>query len=111
MSIEQINGATLITFNEDRLDKLHAVQFKDRMKEIIINNSNKIALDMSKIGFMDSSGLGAIVNSLKLVGPDGEIVLANVNQPVRQMLDLTRMVRVFRIADSVSEALDYLNTK
>ncbi|MFW5662112.1 MAG: STAS domain-containing protein, partial [Bacteroidota bacterium] len=49
------------------------------------------------IKFMDSSGLGAIITSLKLVATTGDIVLCGVEPEVLQLFKLTRMDKVFSI--------------
>src|SRR5574337_843551 len=50
-------NALIVTPLEDRLDARVAADFKERMSELIASGHTKIALDLSKVEFIDSSGL------------------------------------------------------
>jgi anti-anti-sigma factor len=65
MQLEQRNAgeALVVTPLEERLDARVATDFKERMAELIASGNSKIVLDLSKVEFIDSSGLGAIVSS------------------------------------------------
>ena len=67
-----------------------------------------IVLDLAAVRFMDSSGLGAMVSTLKLLGRDGNLVVCGVTDPVMNLFKLTRMDRVFPMFPSESDALDAL---
>jgi anti-sigma B factor antagonist len=57
------------------------------------------------VRFIDSSGLGAIVSMLKLIGREGDLVLCGVTDPVMSLFKLTRMDRVFQMFPSEHDAL------
>ena len=58
---------------------------------------------------MDSSGLGAVVSSLKMLGGKGDLVICGLKDMVMRMFKLTRMDRVFHIFDSEKEAIKALS--
>lgn len=101
---ETLGDIYIIKIDEFRLVKKVADEFRDKMSNIVKTNC-KIVLNLEKVEFIDSSGLGAIVTSLKHVGSDGDIYLCNTNEVINQMLKLTRMNRVFKTFDSVEEAV------
>ena len=68
-----------------------------------------IVLDMSDVTFIDSSGLGALIASLKIIGDDGELVLCGARDTVESMFKLTRMNKVFRMFGSPEEAVSSLS--
>ena len=71
-----------------------------------LEHNSRIILDCAKLTFINSSGLGAIVSSLRIaLNNDGDIFLANLGVNVQTMLELTRANRVFKIYPSVTEAL------
>src|SRR5574337_659790 len=97
--------ALIVTPLEDRLDARVATDFKERMIELITAGNTKIVLDLSKVEFIDSSGLGAIVSSLKRMGGRGDLVVCGLQETTMTLFKLTRMDRVFQIFDSEQQAV------
>ena len=85
-----------------RLDAAGAEDFKAAMREVIDGGATQVVLDLSGIEFIDSSGLGALVASLKHMGDRGRLELAAPRDPVMKVLRLTRMNAVFTIHDHVA---------
>ncbi len=110
MNIESANknGVLILTLLDKRLDAKLAVDFREAMDELIKKGQHRIAFNMSNIEFIDSSGLGAIVTCLKLMGAKGKFVLYGLKPPVVSMFKMTRMDRVFDIYDTEDQVLDAL---
>ncbi|HQY44316.1 MAG TPA: STAS domain-containing protein [Paracoccaceae bacterium] len=96
LSSQDIDGAQVIRVEEDRIDAAVAIQFKDRMREIA-GNGGRIILDLGQVGFVDSSGLGAIVAVMKFLAPAGRLELAALTPNVSKVFHMTRMDSVFTI--------------
>lgn len=107
MCIEkQQNGQFLVvTFTEKRLSAALASQFEQRMKELIEAGHQHLILDLAKVDFIDSSGLGAIVASFKLLGNKGDFILCGVHGAVASLLNLTRMDRIFPVYKHLDDAI------
>ncbi|MDT8857380.1 STAS domain-containing protein [Paracoccaceae bacterium Fryx2] len=90
---------------EDRIDAAGAIQFKDRMREITQHPAPRVILDLSRVAFLDSSGLGAVVAVMKLLGPVRKLELAGLSPTVEKVFRLTRMDSVFTIHPAVPEGL------
>ncbi len=101
----------IVKLLESRLDASISVDFKDKMAEYIKNGHHAILLNISEVEFIDSSGLGAIVTSLKLSGKKGSIVICGAKETVKSMFRLTRMDKVFQIFDNETEAMAALSNK
>jgi anti-sigma B factor antagonist len=95
----------VVSLREERLDAVIAASFKDALLERINQGQRHIVLDMAHVGFMDSSGLGAVVSILKHLGTKGWLHLYGVTPGVMAVLKLTRMDRVFKTFDSRQAAL------
>lgn len=95
----------VITVMEDRIDAASAIQFKDRMREVTQTASARVVLDLSRVVFLDSSGLGAVVAVLKAIGPQRKLELAGLTPTVQKVFRLTRMEQVFTIHGSVPGSL------
>lgn len=111
LSTETKANATVVTITEKRLDAKVAVAFKEEMAALINSGITLIILDLSGVGFVDSSGLGAIVTSLKLLGRKGDLLVSGVKNDVMTMFTLTRMDRVFQMFPSAEDALKSLEGK
>ncbi len=111
LTTENRANATLVTMTEKRLDAKIAVAFKEEMAAIINAGATLLVLDLSNVGFVDSSGLGAIVTSLKLLGRKGDLLVAGVKSDVMTMFTLTRMDRVFQLFPTADDAVKSLEGK
>jgi anti-sigma B factor antagonist len=100
------NGITCITAKAARIDASVAIQFKDAMRAATAETDGPIILDMSNVDFVDSSGLGAIVAAMKVLGDPGKLELAGLTPDVNKVFRLTRMDSVFTIHDSIEQAYD-----
>ena len=97
LTSETGTGAQVVRVNEARIDAAVAIQFKDRMRELTAENDGHVILDLSKVLFVDSSGLGAIVSAMKFLAPERRLELAALTPNVERVFRLTRMDSVFPI--------------
>ena len=66
----------------------------------------QIVVDLGDVGFMDSSGLGALIGMLKRVAArGGDVKLARPKPSVKLVLEITRANKIFHICATVEEAL------
>jgi anti-sigma B factor antagonist len=86
-----------------------APRFKAHLAEYVSKGNLSIVLDLAAVTFIDSSGLGALVSSLKSMGKDGDLVVSGAHGSVASMFKLTRMDKVFRMFGSTGEAVTALS--
>ena len=96
----------LIKVAEDRIDAAVAIQFKDLVREMTEDGPIRVVLDLSRVTFLDSSGLGAVVAAMKQVGAGRTLELAGLTPNVEKVFRLTRMDTVFTIHPDI-EALGF----
>lgn len=102
---EKINDVTVITIPGDSLDANTAKEFKRDITDMLAKCS-KVIFDLSRLQFVDSSGLGAILSCLRqLNAAGGDLKLCGMNKPVRVLFELVRMHRIFDIYNSKDEAV------
>jgi len=102
---EARDAALVVHLDEERLDAAIAIRFKDRMREVAHQPSARVVLDLSRVMFLDSSGLGAIVAVMKSLGASRPLELAGLTPNVAKVFHLTRMDSVFRIHADVASGL------
>lgn len=95
----------VIRVNEARLDAAVAIEFKEGVRAAAEAAGTPVILDLSQVGFLDSSGLGAVVAVMKLLGPDRPLHLAGLTPAVAKVFRLTRMDSIFTIHDTAPGGL------
>lgn len=77
-------------------------QVQDQLRA---NPAQSLIVDMSEVRFVDSSGLGALVNGYIAHHMAGSrVLLAGLNKRVRETLEETRVQQFFTIFDTVEQA-------
>lgn len=106
LSSQQNGTLQIVSVQETRIDAAVAIQFKDAMRQTTDTDSSTVILDLSQVEFIDSSGLGAIVASMKHMGQDRSLVLAGLTPTVEKVFRLTRMDSVFGVFPTLENALE-----
>jgi anti-sigma B factor antagonist len=92
------------------LDAGNAGELKSAMSQIIEKSSMGV-LDMRRMQFVDSSGLGAILSCLRqLTAKGGDLKICCMSRQVRSAFELVRMNRIFDVFESREEAVRAFNT-
>lgn len=103
---ERVDDVDLLTF-KGRLESDSAKDVKEKINILTKENRIKIVMDMADVNFIDSSGLGSLVASLRSVNKlGGDIKIASLQDPVRVIFELTKLHRVFEIFDDKGSAVD-----
>ena len=72
----------------------------------IVQLSPVVVVDLDRVEFIDSSGLGALVRARrKAQEHGGDVVLAGADEQVREVLALTNLADLFPVYPSVAEAV------
>lgn len=85
--------------------------------ELITLVNNKIqegcyycAVDLSKVRYMNSSGIGILITLLtKFRNHEGEMVLIRPSESIRKLLLITKLNKIFTITETREDALKNLN--
>jgi anti-sigma B factor antagonist len=86
------------------LDATKTAEFRQKVNESINSGAKIILIDFSNVTFMDSSGLGALVFSLKTVRAAGaQLFLCSINEQIKILFELTSLDQVFQIVTDRSE--------
>ena len=93
--------ALVATVEEERIDAMVAVQFKDGLLAYCRDAPQKVVLDLGQVTFIDSSGLGAIIGAMKLLAPQRQLELAGLQPAVEKVFNLTRMDKIFTIHEAL----------
>jgi anti-sigma B factor antagonist len=107
---ECIEGdAVIVRMKYPRLDSRSAPLVGRRLSLLIRSGHRRMALEMSRVEFIDSSGLGVLVSVEHLLGGHGGFVISSPSETVMSILRLTRLAKVFRIFPNEQQALAALS--
>ncbi len=80
------------------LDGTQANKLRNEINERLKKESEVVLIDLKDVTFIDSSGLGALVSSLKMVRTKGgKLFICSINDQIRMLFELTSMDRVFKV--------------
>jgi anti-sigma B factor antagonist len=97
---ERVGDVAVALVTVEELDASNAAEFKRDMAPLV-DAQTKLVLDLSRLRFVDSSGLGAFISCLrKLNTKGGDLKLYGMSKQVRAVFELVRMHRVFDILGS-----------
>lgn len=99
------SGVTLVQV-EGQLIVGNRLELKELIQTALDKNERRILIDFSRTGYIDSSGLGALVSISKRVRETGgELRLSGLNEDLRSLFELTKLDTLFAIAETSQQAL------
>lgn len=99
------NGKVQTLVTPDRLDAAAVDSFKREFRQALDGSCGGLVVDLSRTLFIDSAGLGSLVSLLKGCNQEGKRLALGAPTPqVRQIIELTRLHRLFDIYDSIEAA-------
>jgi anti-sigma B factor antagonist len=82
------------------------VVLKDKMQSLVLQGRKKVLLNLAEVSYVDSAGLGEIVQSYATVMKNGgALKLLNVTKRLKDLLSITKLLTVFECFDSETEAV------
>jgi anti-sigma B factor antagonist len=89
------------------VDLSTAASLRTRIDEIVDGGTRRLVVDLTAVGFMDSSGLSALVAGMKAMrSAGGELILVCGTESILKVFTVTGLDRVFEIRRSLAEAVD-----
>ena len=104
---EQRDGCLVFHFT-GQLDAYSEKQFMEYVADVLKANNLPAVLDLSKIDFLDSSGLGALVQLAKQCTDSKRSFLLVGNTRVTQTVKLVRLEEFLHLVEDLPTALNQL---
>jgi anti-sigma B factor antagonist len=87
-----------------------ATLLHDNLHELISQGKKKVVIDLAKVDWMNSTGLGILISGLTTMRNNGgELKLANVTEKIQSLLTITKLITVFETFESVDQAVASFN--
>ena len=79
---------------------------REQIQRLLAAGDRKFLLDLADVDYIDSSGLGELVTSFTTVrNNEGQLKLLNLTHRVQDLLQITKLLTVFEVFNSETEAL------
>ena len=114
MSIkEKIEGdIAIITIKGDLVGDPETTELKEKVGSLISDEMLKIVIDLGKVKYVNSTGLGTLISVLgKVRDAGGKLALARVGDNVQNLFVITQLVKVFETFETVDRAIAGFKTK
>jgi anti-sigma B factor antagonist len=92
---------------EGEIDVYTAPRLRELLIELLTDGHHRLVVNMEKVEFLDSTGLGVLVGGLKRVrAHDGSLDLVCTQERILKIFRITGLTKVFEISSTVDEAID-----
>jgi len=92
---------------EGEIDVYTAPRLRELLIELVNKGHFRLIVNMEKVEFLDSTGLGVLVGGLKRVrAHDGSLDLVCTQERILKIFRITGLTKVFGIHDTVDEAIE-----
>ena len=99
-------GHAVVLVLEGEIDMDCSVELRNKFLELLKGKPSSLVVNMTQVEFMDSSGLGTLVEALKWSRKGGsEFKLAGLSQGVRNIFEISKLESLFQIYGTEPEAL------
>jgi anti-sigma B factor antagonist len=103
-------SSVVIEFKGNVMGGPDAVSLNEKLHELIDAEKTNIVVDLGKVKFMNSSGLGMLIGALTTMRKaGGDLRLAKATDKIESLLIVTKLITVFKHYKSVEEAAASFN--
>ena len=101
------SGDVVVVDVEGQLIVGNRQELKQKVLDELEKGERKFLIDFTQTGYIDSSGLGVLVSlSKKIREHGGELRLADLNDDLQTLFELTKLDTLFQISDTKERALE-----
>jgi len=101
-----VKKVAILTLSGHMMGGPNNIQLHDKVKSLLGDGIRNIVIDLKKVKWMNSSGLGTLMAAWgSVMREGGNIKLANVTEKVHSLLIMTQIITFFETYDSVDRAV------
>ena len=87
-----------------------SVALRSTIRRVLGEGKSKLLLNLGRVGYIDSSGIGELVSSFTAVNKEGgTLKLLNLTEKIQDLLAITKLLTVFDVYEDEGEALASFN--
>ncbi len=106
ISEKDLSGITVLVLSGRVALGEESSKLRTTIKEVLGKGKTRLIVDLAAVRYIDSAGLGALVAGYTSAQNQGaSMKLANLTKKIREQLNITKLVTVFDVYDSVEAAV------
>lgn len=106
-NVSERYNCVVIEFKGNVMGGPDAVSLNEKLHELIEKDQTNVVVDLSKVKFMNSSGLGMLIGGLTTMRKaGGDLRIANATDKIESLLVITKLITVFKHFQSLEEAIE-----
>ena len=105
VTTEALPKGTLLAV-EGQVDMHTSPELRAKLRETLEKKSSPVVVDLTKVGFIDSSGLATLIEALQAVGKyGGRLRLCGLSPAVKNLFKLSNLISIFDIRETREDAV------
>jgi anti-sigma B factor antagonist len=106
MTERESNGVTVLELSGRVTLGEESNELRTKIKDLMARGKKRLVLDLGNVSYIDSAGLGTLVAGYTSGQSQGAgMKLANLTKRFHEQLNITKLVTVFEVFDSVDDAI------
>src|SRR5947209_4979391 len=99
MTVDKAGAETVLSLRGD-LDIYTASRLREQLLDLVNDARPNLVIDLTELFFVDSTGLGTLVDGMKRVRQaGGSMTLRSPNAPTRRAIEVSGLARILPIRD------------
>jgi anti-sigma B factor antagonist len=105
-SVSEQDGVVIISLDGKNMGGPEATEINEKFNQLIDDKKLKIVIDLSKVEWMNSSGLGILIGAVSLLrNNNGQLRIIHVSERIQNLLKITKLAGIFETSNSLEEAI------
>lgn len=110
--LDERYNCVVITFKGNVMGGPETTTLNEQLHQLIDEDKKNVVVDLSKVKFMNSSGLGMLIGALTTMrNAGGDLRISNASDKIESLLIVTKLITVFQNFRTLDEAIASYNDK
>jgi anti-sigma B factor antagonist len=106
LDVDEVDERTAVVAVRGEIHLATAPEFSERLNTVVAAGHTAVIVDLTEVGFIDSTGLSVLLNALRrITRAGGTLTLVCTNPTVMRLFEVTKMDTTFTIVESRDDAL------
>lgn len=106
-NVSERQNCVVVEFKGNVMGGPDAINLNEKLHELIEKDRANVIADLSKVTFMNSSGLGMLIGGLTTMRKaGGDLRIANASDKIENLLAITKLNTVFKHFKSLDDAVE-----